>query len=83
MKQEPGGDIVQFGVGEVTRTLMAAGLLDRLRLWVHPFIIGHGGPDALLYRDLETTRFELTSTTPLASGIVVLDYRVRAGTLDA
>jgi dihydrofolate reductase len=83
MKQEPGGDIVQFGVGEVTRTLMAAGLLDRLRLWVHPFIIGHGGPDALLYRDLETTRFELTSTTPLASGIVVLDYRVRAGTPDA
>jgi dihydrofolate reductase len=78
MKQEDGGDIVQFGVGEVTRTLMAAGLLDRLRLWVHPFLIGHGGPDALLYRDIPTTHLDLTGTTPLASGIVVLDYRVRA-----
>ncbi len=63
---------------ETIRTLLAAGLLDRLRLWVHPFIIGHGGPGALLYRDLETTKFDLTNTTPLKSGIVVLDYRVRA-----
>ncbi|MEV6285095.1 dihydrofolate reductase family protein [Kribbella sp. NPDC051770] len=77
MKAEPGGDIVQFGVGAVTHALVRAGLLDRLRLWLHPFVLGQGGPDALLYRDLPTTRFDLVSATPLTTGIVVLDYRVR------
>ncbi|MGC4942023.1 dihydrofolate reductase family protein [Kribbella sp. DT2] len=77
LKQEPGGDIVQFGFGEVSRTLLAAGLLDRLRLWVHPFFVGSGGPNDLLYRDLALTHFDLTGTTPLQSGIVILDYRIR------
>jgi dihydrofolate reductase len=80
LKQEPGGDIVQFGFGQVTRTLLDAGLLDRLRLWIHPFFVGHGGPGDLLYRDIATTRFELTDSTPLQSGIVVLDYRVTRST---
>lgn len=35
LKEESGGDIVQYGVGPVTRALIAAGLLDRLRLWIH------------------------------------------------
>lgn len=79
LKEEPGGDIVQFGFGQVSHTLMAAGLLDRLRLWVHPFVIGHGGPQDLLYRDAPVTQFDLVDTTALASGIVILDYRLRAG----
>lgn len=68
---------IKFGFGEVTHTLMSAGLLDRLRLWVHPFMIGRGGPADLLYRDTPTTGFELDRATALESGIVVLDYRIR------
>lgn len=77
LKAEPGEDIVQFGFGEVSHTLMAAGLLDRLRLWVHPFVIGHGGAQDLLYRDAPVTEFNLVATTALTSGIVILDYRLR------
>jgi len=76
IKREADGDIVQFGFGVVTRTLLAAGLLDRLRLWLHPVLRGQGGPEDLLYRDMPAARFRLEQATPLASGIVILDYRV-------
>jgi dihydrofolate reductase len=79
LKEEPGDDIVQYGFGPTTRTLIAAGLLDRLRLWVHPFLLGTGGPDNLLYRDTPVTQFDLVDTTALTSGIVILDYRLRTG----
>jgi dihydrofolate reductase len=77
LKTEPGGDIVQFGFGQVSRTLMAAGLLDRLRLWVHPIFVGRGGPQDLLYRDSPGAEFNLVDTTTLESGVVILDYRIR------
>lgn len=54
----------------------AAGLLDRLRLWVHPFILGRGGPQDLLFREGPVTGFQLTEATALESGIVILDYRL-------
>jgi dihydrofolate reductase len=76
MKAEPGGDIVQFGFGEVSRTLLEAGLMDRLRLWLHPVLHGRGGPGDLLYRDMSAARFVLEQATRLESGIVILDYRV-------
>jgi dihydrofolate reductase len=75
LKAEADGDIVQFGFGATSRTLLAAGLLDRLRLWLHPLLIGRGGPDDLLFGDAPTTRFTLEQSTALESGIVVLDYR--------
>ena len=77
LKQGSGGDIAQFGFGDVSRTLMRAGLLDRLRLWVHPLFVGRGGPEALIYRDVPLTTFDLERATPLESGVVLLDYRAR------
>ena len=50
LKQQPGGDIVQYGFGRLAHELMAAGLLDELRLWVHPFFLGAGTANDLLYR---------------------------------
>jgi hypothetical protein len=54
--------------------LLAAGLLDELRLWVHPFV-GSGTADDLLYRTGSTGRFALVDATTLDSGIVILTYR--------
>jgi dihydrofolate reductase len=73
-KEEPGKDIVQYGFGPVSRALVADGLLDELRLWVHPFFFGHGGPQDLLFREGPTTEVELVDATALASGIVILTY---------
>jgi hypothetical protein len=43
---------------------------------VHPFFVGSGGPQELMYRDAPFTQFELVDTLPLKSGIVVLSYRI-------
>jgi len=75
LKALPGQDIVQYGFGELSYALMANGLLDELRLWIHPFFVGHGGPDDLLFRQCPLAAFDLVGSQPLASGIVVLTYR--------
>ena len=78
LKAEPGKDMVQYGFGRLSHTLMSHGLLDELRLWIHPLFVGAGGADALIYRDGSQTMFELRDTTPLKSGIVVLSYSSRS-----
>lgn len=75
-KDQDGANIVQYGVGPVTDLLLAHGLLDELRLWVHPFMLGSGTPNDLLFRPERRAQFELSETAPLASGIVVLTYQV-------
>ena len=75
LKQAPGANIVQYGFGAVTRLLLEHGLLDELRLWVHPLIVGSGRPSDLLFGDAPAVGFELIDTTTLSDGIVILSYR--------
>lgn len=75
-KAQHGGNIVQYGFGPVTDLLLTHGMLDELRLWVHPFMIGSGDSSDLLFRPQRNGRFELADVTPLASGNVVLTYRM-------
>jgi dihydrofolate reductase len=79
LKRQPGADIVQYGFGLLSHALMAAGLLDELRLWVHPFFVGTGTASDLLYRAGSSGTFELADSTSLGSGIVILTYRSSAG----
>ena len=65
LKDQPGKDIVQYGFGQLSHTLMEHGLLDELRLWVHPLFVGSGGPQDLLFREGPLTR--LNSSTPRRS----------------
>lgn len=76
LKSEPGQDIVQYGFGRLSRTLVEHGLIDELRLWVHPFMVGEGSAEDLLFRESVPLRCELAAATTLASGIVILSYRV-------
>ncbi|HEX3788652.1 MAG TPA: dihydrofolate reductase family protein [Pseudonocardiaceae bacterium] len=77
LKDEPGGDIVQYGFGEVSYTLLANGLLDELRLWVHPFFVGVAGGADLLFRPSQQARFDLVDTTTLKNGIAILSYQIK------
>jgi len=74
LKDQPGMNIVQYGFGRVSYALMEHGLLDELRLWMHPFFVGHGGPEDLLYRDTRLTNLRLVDTNALKSGVVILTY---------
>lgn len=79
LRQQSRGHLVQYGFGQLSRALLAAGLLDELHLWVHPFMVGTGTADDLLYRPGTSGRFSLSDTTTLDSGIIILTYRATAG----
>jgi dihydrofolate reductase len=75
LKEAPGKNIVQYGFGAVSRLLLEHGLLDELRLWVHPLIVGAGSPSDLLFGSAPAVGFTLTDTMTLSDGIVILSYR--------
>jgi dihydrofolate reductase len=75
LKAAPGESIVQYGFGPVTRLMLEHGLLDELRLWVHPLIVGSGGPSDLLFGATPATGFDLIDVTTLSDGMAILSYR--------
>jgi len=75
LKDEPGQDIVQYGFGVVSTLLMEHGLLDELRLWIHPLFVGKGSTDDVLFPKGPPTQFELVDSTTLKSSTVILTYR--------
>lgn len=78
LKGQDGQDILQYGFGPVSRTLVDNGLLDELRLWIHPVIVGSGDPDDLLTRADFAASFELAETTAFKTGVIVATYRPAA-----
>ena len=75
LKNQPGQDIVQYGFGQLSYALLERGLLDELRLWVHPFFVGSGNPDDLLARKCPLTELTSAGAKTLSSGVVVLSYK--------
>jgi dihydrofolate reductase len=59
----------------VAQTLLHHGLLDEVRLWVHPVFVGAGDPSDMLFREGNSARMRLLGTRPLSSGVVILSYR--------
>jgi dihydrofolate reductase len=78
IKELPGQDILMFGFGPVARTLLQHGLLDEIRLWVHPVLVGAGSRSDLLFREGNASRLKLVETKTLGSGIVILSYQPAA-----
>ena len=46
LKEQPGQDIVQYGFGQLSYAPLKRGLLDELRLWVHPLFVSQATPPA-------------------------------------
>jgi dihydrofolate reductase len=77
LKQQDGANILQYGFGQLSRALMAEGLLDELRLWIHPFFVGTGTAGDVLYRAGSSGRFELADVVRMDNGIVILSYQAK------
>jgi dihydrofolate reductase len=71
LKDEAGHDILVFGSGELVRVLMELNLVDEYRLMVFPVVLGTGNQLFTPGVSAELTR---VTTTPFASGVVVLTY---------
>jgi dihydrofolate reductase len=66
--------LVTYGHGQLSRTLLAHGLIDVVRFNVHPVVVG-GAAEPLQER---ASSFTLTSARRRASGVAVLTYRTGA-----
>jgi len=76
LKEDGGKDLVLFGHGRLGNTLLEHGLLDELRLSVHPVIAGdaHGA-----FGQNPKTPLTLIGSHVRESGVVVLNYAVAPG----
>ena len=68
LKDQPGGDLLKFGTGELDRALIEHGLVDEFHFWVFPILAGGG---QRLIEGIDTTHLELLDTSVFSSGIVV------------
>jgi dihydrofolate reductase len=76
MKQQLGQSIVLYGAGPVAHTLMQHGLVDEVRVWVYPLVIGVTEKTKRLFDDAsDIPLLKLVETRPFDSGIVVLSYQ--------
>lgn len=73
LKQQPGKDIGITGSGALVRSLLRDGLLDELRLLVHPIVVG-GGKKRLFTEDYEQTPLKLIDSKIFSTGVLSLTY---------
>ena len=73
LKAQPGKDLIKYGTSRVDDTLLRAGLVDELRVWVMPVVVGNG---QRIFEDVEASSLKLTLTDvrKLGNGSVVLTY---------
>jgi len=71
LKQEPGQDILVFGSGALTQTLIEHDLVDQYNLLVHSVVLGSG---KRLFKDGAHTNLKLVETKQFGPGIVALIY---------
>ncbi len=73
LKAQPGKDLIKYGTSRVDDTLLRAHLVDELRLWVMPVVVGSG---QRLFEDVDTSplRLRLTDVRKLANSSVILTY---------
>ena len=72
LKQQGNGDMFVFGSGNLSESLMKAGLFDEYRLCMVPVFLGAG---RLLFKQgIPQTKLKLLETRPLATGGIILRY---------
>lgn len=75
LKKKPGRDIWLYGGSSLITTFINLGLVDELRLSVHPIILGEGKP---LFIDInKRINLQIVETKKFSSDVVQLIYRLK------
>ena len=72
LKQEDGGDLMMYGYGRLSQTLLAHHLVDEFRFSIHPVLAGGGAAGG---GHGTTLPLKLLGATPAPSGVVALTYQ--------
>jgi dihydrofolate reductase len=75
-KEAHAGPLISYGCGELATFLAHQGLVDEVRIWVHPVVWGNG-VRAFHAGDLPV-RLRLITAAPYSSGVVRLSYEPAA-----
>lgn len=73
LKQGEGGDIAISGSGTLVRSLLGQGLIDELKLMIHPIVVGSG--KRLFDENEERTPLELVGSKTFETGVLYLTYQ--------
>jgi dihydrofolate reductase len=74
LKQRPGKEICLMGGGELAQSLLAANLVDEIRLNIHPILLGSGIPT---FRDPgHRVKLKLFECRQLEGGCILAGYKV-------
>ena len=71
LKSQDGQNLVMYGHGPLGQALLEHQLLDELRLFIHPMIVGHG---KLLFREGEQTKLKVGATKTLKTEVLAVSY---------
>jgi dihydrofolate reductase len=72
LKEEPGKSLLQYGVGELTQTMLKHGLVDELRILLFPFTFGNG---LRIFEQMDMNTLKLLETRTFSSGAIALHYQ--------
>jgi len=76
LKDKDGGNLLTWGSGDMVCQLLAAGLVDELRLLIFPVVLGRG--KRMFGDNAQPSAFTLASSISSRSGVLVTRY-VRSG----
>jgi dihydrofolate reductase len=71
-KEEHDGSIISYGCGELANFLARQGLVDEVRVWVHPVVWGDGARP--FHAGDLPVRLRLITAAPYSTGVVMLSY---------
>ncbi len=73
LKNQPGKDIGMTGSATLVRSLLRDGLLDELRLLVHPIVVGRG--KRLFPDGVDQAPLKLVDSKTFSTGVLYLTYQ--------
>ncbi|MEM5438778.1 dihydrofolate reductase family protein [Paraburkholderia diazotrophica] len=84
LRRQNGADLLTFGSGNMVRQLLAAGLVDELRLVIYPVMLGRG--KRLFGEDALASAFTLARSISTPGGVLITRYmrdgEVRTGAFE-
>jgi dihydrofolate reductase len=74
LKQQPGTSLLQYGVGQLTATMLKASLVDEVRILLYPFTFAEG---PYIFDHMGVNTLGLLESKTFKSGTVALHYQPR------